>query len=44
MVDNVGLRTFVRSAVVVGTEVDVNLPILELLPGQGQWMATAVAE
>ena len=44
MVDDVGLRAFIRAAVVVGTDVDVNLPILEFLPGQGKWMAAAVAK
>ena len=34
MVDDVSLGTFIRAAVVVGTEVDVHLPVLELLPGQ----------
>ena len=32
VVNNVGLWTFVRAAVMVGTEVDVHLPILEFLP------------
>ena len=36
MVDNVGLKAFSQSAIVVGAEVDIHLPILELLPGQGQ--------
>ena len=44
MVDDVGLGTFIRAAVVMGAEVDVNLPILELLPGQDQRMTAAVAE
>ena len=44
MVDDVGLGTFIRAAVVMGAEVDVRLPILELLPGQGQRMTAAVAE
>ena len=44
MVDDMGLGTFIWAAVVVGAEVDVHLPVLELLPGQGQRMATAVAE
>ena len=44
MVDNVGLGAFVRAAVMVGAEVDIHLPILELLPGQGQWMTAAVTE
>ena len=33
MVDDVRLGTFIRAAVVVGTEVDVHFTILELLPG-----------
>ena len=44
MVDDVGLWAFIRATVVVGAEVDVHLPILELLPGQGQRMAAAVTE
>jgi hypothetical protein len=44
VVDNMGLGAFVRATVVVGAEVDVNHPILELLPGQGQRMTAAVAE
>ena len=44
MVDDMGLRTFVWAAVMVGAEVDINLPILELFPGQGQWMTAVVAE
>ena len=44
MVDDVGFRAFIRAAVVVGAEVNVHLPILELLPGQGKWMAVAVAK
>ena len=44
MVDDVGLGTFIRAAVVVGTEVDINLPVLEFLPGQGKWIAAAVAK
>ena len=36
MIDNVGLGALIRAAVVVGAEVDIHLPILELLPGQGQ--------
>ena len=44
MVDDVCLGTFIRTAVVVGAEVYILLPILEFLPGQGQRMAAAVAE
>ena len=44
MVDDMCLGAFIRAAVVVGTEVDVHLPIFEFLPGQGQRMAAAVAE
>lgn len=44
MVDDVGLGTFLRAAVVVGAEVDIHIPVLEFLPGQGQWMTATVAE
>lgn len=44
MVDDVCLWAFIRAAVVVSTEVDVNLPILELLPRQGKRMTAAVAK
>ena len=44
MVDDVSPGALVRAAVVVGAEIDVHLPVLELLPGQGQWMAAAVAK
>ena len=44
VVDDVGLGTFIRTAVMVGAEVDINLPILELFPGQGQWMTAVVAK
>ena len=44
MVDDVSRGTFIRSAVVVGAEVDIHLPILEFLPGQSKWMTAAVAE
>ena len=44
MVDDVGLGAFIRTAIVMGTEVDIHLPILELLPGQGQRVTAAVAE
>lgn len=44
MIDDVGLGTFIWAAVMVGTEIDVYFPILELLPGQGQRMPAAVAE
>ena len=44
MVDDVGLRAFIRAAVVVSAEVDVHHPILEFLPGQGQRMAAAVTK
>ena len=44
MVDDVGLGAFIRAAVMVGAEIDVYFPILELLPGQGQRMTAAVAE
>ena len=33
MVDDVSIGAFVRSAVVVGAEVDIYLAIFELLPG-----------
>jgi hypothetical protein len=33
MVDDVGLGTFIRVAVVVGAKVDIRLPVLEFLPG-----------
>ena len=44
MVDDVGLRAFIRAAVVVSAEVDVHHPILEFLPGQGQRMTAAVTK
>ena len=44
VVNNVGLWTFVRAAVVVGAEVDIHLPILEPLSGQCQRMTAAIAE
>ena len=44
MADDVGLRTIIRAAIVVGVEVNIHLPVLELLPGQGQWMAAAVTK
>ena len=44
LVDDVRLRTFIRTSVMVGTEVDIHLPILEFLSGQGQRMTAAVAE
>ena len=44
MVDDMGLRAFIRVAVVVGAEVDIHLPILELLPGQGQRMTATVTK
>ena len=44
MVDDVCLWAFIRAAVVVGAEVNVHLPILELFPGQGLGMTVAVAE
>ena len=44
MVYDMGLGTFIRAAVVVGTEVDVHFTILEILPGQGKWIAAAVAK
>mgnify|MGYP003314155604 CR=1 FL=1 len=44
MVDDVRLGTFIRAAVVVGGEVDIHLPTLELLSRAGKWMAAAVAE
>ena len=44
MVNDVGFRAFIRAAVVVSTEVDVNLPILELLLRQGKRMTAAVAK
>ena len=44
MVDDLGLGTFIRAAVMVGAEVDINLPILELFPGQGQRMTAAITK
>lgn len=44
MVDNVSSGAFIRSAAVVSAEVNIHLPVFELLPGQGQWMAAAVAK
>ena len=44
MVDDVGLGTFLRAAVMVGAEVDINLPVLPLLPRQSQQMTAAVSE
>ena len=44
MVDDVHLGAFIRASIMVSAEVDVLLAILELLPGQGQRMAAAVAE
>lgn len=44
MVDDMGLRTFVWAAVMVGAEVDIHLPILEPLSGQCQRMTAAIAE
>ena len=44
MVDDVSPGALVRAAVVVGAEIDVHLPILELLSGQGHRMTAAVAE
>ena len=44
MVYDVGLRTFIRAAVVVGAEVNIHLSVLELLPGQGKRMAAAVTK
>ena len=44
MVNDMSLWTFIRTTVVMSAEVDIHIPILELFPGQGQWMATAVAE
>ena len=44
MVDDVGFRTFIWATIVVGAEVDIHLPILEFLLGQGQWMTAAVAK
>ena len=44
MVDDVGLGTSIRAAVVVSAEVDVHLTILELLSGQCKWMTAAVTE
>ena len=44
MVDDMGLGTFIRAAVMVGAEVDINLPIFEFLPGDGQRMTAAVTE
>lgn len=44
VIDDVGLWTFIRAAVVVGAEVDVRCALLQLLPRQGQRMTAAVAE
>lgn len=44
MVDDVSFGTFIRAAIVMGTEVDIHLAILEFLPGQGKRMAAAVAK
>ena len=44
VVDDVSLGAFILAAIVVGAEVDIHLPVLELLPGQGQWMTAAVTE
>ena len=44
MVDDMSLGAFVRAAVMVGAEVDIHLPILELLQGQGQRMTAAVTK
>ena len=44
MVDDMSLGAFIRAAVVMGAKVDIHLPILELLPGQGQRMTAAVTE
>lgn len=37
-------ETFIRAAFVMCAKVNVHFPILELLPGQGQRMAAAVAK
>jgi len=42
VVDDVGLGTGLRMPVVVCAEVDIRLPVLELLPGNCQRMPTAV--
>lgn len=44
MVDDMGLGTFIRTAVMVGAEVDINLPIFEFLPGDGQRMTATIAK
>ena len=44
MIDNVSFGALIRAAVVVSAEVNIDLPILELFPGQGQRMTAAVAK
>ena len=44
MVDDVCPGTLVRLQAVMRTEINIHLPVFELLPGQGQWMAAAVAK
>ena len=44
MVDDMSPGAFIRAAVVMGAEVDIHLPVLELLPGQGQRMTAAVTK
>ena len=44
MVDDMGLGALIRAAVVMGTEVNVSFPLLELLPGQRHGMTAAITE
>ena len=44
MVDDVSPGALVRAKVVMRAEVNIHLPVFELFPGQGQWMAAAVAK
>ena len=44
MVDNVSPRTFIRTAIVVGAEIDVRFLIFELLPGQRHGTTAAGTE
>ena len=44
MVDYVSPGALVRAQVVMRAEVNIHLPVFELLPGQSQWMAAAVTK
>ena len=44
MVDNVSSGALIRAQAVMSAEINIHLPVLELFPGQGQWMAAAVAK